>query len=255
MSNIKLEICAYDIGSAIIAQQAGAHRVELCASPAGGGVTPSLGSVKMARQLLSIGLFVMIRPREGDFYYSDIEFQTLLSDIEAAKQAGANGVVSGVLCTDGNVDVERTKILVDAAGPMEFTFHRAFDMTPDPFRALEDIIETGANRVLTSGQKPKAIIGAELIAGLVEKAGKRIAIMAGSGINPDNLLQILVSTKVNEVHLSARKSYPSSMQYQPQGLSMGAPDTSEFDLVRADSDTIKAMMDLLKSLEPEHRKK
>lgn len=254
MDNFKLEICAYDIVSAMIAQRSGAHRVELCASPAGGGVTPSSGLISMARALLSIGLFVMIRPREGDFYYSDIEFQTMLRDIESTKQAGANGVVSGVLHTDGNVDIPRTQKLVEAAGPMEFTFHRAFDMTPDPFRALEDIIATGANRILTSGQKPKAIMGAKLIAGLVQKAGNRIAIMAGSGINPDNLLQLLATTGIAEVHLSARKKTPSPMQYKPAGVTMGAQDTSEFDLVRADADTITTIVDLLKRFDPEHRK-
>lgn len=240
-----IEICCYNIASALIAQQAGADRVELCASPGEGGVTPGPGTILLARKLLSVELYVMIRPRGGDFLYSDDEFETMLHDIEFAKKAGADGVVLGVLNHDGTVDIERTKRLAEAAHPLAVTFHRAFDMTPDPFQALEDVICAGAQRILTSGQKPTAMEGAEVISELVKNAGSRISIMAGSGINDNNVLDILRLTNAKEIHLSAKKFFPSGMTFINPGLSMGSTDTDEYRVMLPDGEMISRIRMLI----------
>lgn len=237
-----LEICCYNIESALIAQNAGADRVELCTGPAEGGTTPGPGTVRIARRLLSIDLYVIIRPRGGDFFYSENEFATMLHDIDFAKKERADGVVLGLLNPDGTVDVERTTTLVKAAFPMQVTFHRAFDMTNDPFRAMEDVISTGAARILTSGQKLNAVEGAGLIAGLVKKSGDRISIMAGSGINDANVLKLISLTGVKEIHLSAKKYFPSEMKFRQSGLSMGSADTEEYKVLRADGNMIENVL-------------
>lgn len=239
MPAITLEICCYNIESALIAQNAGANRIELCAGPTEGGTTPGPGTIHITRKIISLPLFVMIRPRGGDFLYSENEVETMLQDIEFAKNAGADGVVLGILKPDGTVDIERTARLVEVAHPMEVTFHRAFDMTADPFRALEDIISTGARRILTSGQKPKAIQGADLISALVKQAGNRISIMAGSGINDVNVLDLMTRTGVQEVHLSAKKYFPSKMLFQNSVLSMGKSNSDEYQTLLADREMIR----------------
>jgi copper homeostasis protein len=244
---MKIEICCYNIGSVVVAEKSGADRVELCASPAEGGVTPGPGTIQLARKLISKELFVMIRPRGGDFLYSDDEFETMLHDIDFAKKTGADGVVLGVLNADGAVDIERTKRLAEAAQPMEVTFHRAFDMTPDPFQALEDVISAGAGRILTSGQKPTAMAGAAVIAELVKKAGDRIRIMAGSGIKDSNVLEVTNLTNVNEIHLSAKKHYPSKMRFINHGLSMGGANDDESRVLLADGDLIARIRMLISS--------
>ncbi len=240
-----IEICCYNIASALIAQQAGADRVELCASPGEGGVTPGPGTILLALKLLSVELYVMIRPRGGDFLYSDDEFETMLHDIEFAKKAGADGVVLGVLNHDGTVDIERTKRLAEAAHPLAVTFHRAFDMTPDPFQALEDVISAGAGRILTSGLRPTALAGATVIAELVKKAGDRIRIMAGSGINDNNALEIINLTNVGEIHLSAKKHYPSKMSFINPELSMGGANDDESRVLLADGEMISRIRMLI----------
>jgi copper homeostasis protein len=240
-----IEICCYNIASALTAQQAGADRVELCSSPGEGGVTPGPGTILLARKLLSVELYVMIRPRGGDFLYSDDEFETMLHDIEFAKKAGADGVVLGVLNPDGAVDIERTKRLAEAAHPLTVTFHRAFDMTPDPFQALEDVISAGAQRILTSGQMPTALKGAEVISEIVTKADTRISIMAGSGINDNNVLEVLERTGVNEIHLSAKKKFPSKMIFIKPGLSMGSTDTDEYRVMLPDGKMIALIRNLI----------
>ena len=184
---LKLEICTNSIQSAINAQHAGAHRIELCENLEQGGTTPSYGLLVQARKHLNIKINVLIRPRSGDFLYSELEYQVIQEDIRIAKQLGADGVVCGILLPNGDVDIARTKALVELAKPMSFTFHRAYDFTNDPFKALEDVITTGADCLLTSGQQPTAIQGVHLIWDLVKTANGRIVIMPGSGVNADNI--------------------------------------------------------------------
>ena len=213
MSVLKLEVIAFDAESCRIAQQSGADRIELCDNPADGGTTPSYGTIKAARAISSIELFVMIRPRGGDFLYSDEEFDIMKNDVQICKELGCDGVVAGMLTKEGDVDVKRMSALVNLAYPMSVTFHRAFDRSNDPYKAMEDIIETGCERILTSGQMPTAIEGASLIKELVEKAAERIIIMPGSGIRSDNIINIAQSTNAVEFHSSARILMDSVMNY------------------------------------------
>lgn len=217
----KLEICANSVESCIEAQKGGAYRVELCAGIPEGGTTPSYGDIAIAREKLDIKLNVIIRPRGGDFLYSKLEHEIMLKDIEIARKLGADGVVFGCLTADGDIDMDKNAELMSAAKGMDVTFHRAFDMCRDPFDALEKIIDLGFNRILTSGQKPKAEHGVELLKDLVTKAGNRIIIMPGSGVNANNIAMITKDTGAKELHLSAREGVESRMNYRNPNLKMG----------------------------------
>jgi len=216
-----IEVCVAHIQSALAAQEGGAQRVELCVTLYEGGTPPSYATIKLARQKLNIGLNIMIRPRGSDFCYSDVEFELMKEDIKICKDLGADGVVFGLLNPDGNIDLDRMKILIDLAKPMSVTFHRAFDVTADPFKALEEIIELGINRILTAGQKNTVPEGIDLIKQLVDVADDRIIIMPGSGISESNIQEIRDITGAKEFHLTGRKSYPSKMQYRPEGIYFG----------------------------------
>ncbi|HEX7411014.1 MAG TPA: copper homeostasis protein CutC [Bacteroidales bacterium] len=205
---VLVEVCVDTLASALAAEQGGASRVELCSALSEGGLTPSSGTIRIARILLSISINVMIRPRTGNFLYSEAEFDVMLQDIEVARQNRADGIVGGILLPDGTVDVLRTKEFVKAANPLPVTFHRAFDVATDPYKSLEDIIECGCVRILTSGQKATAPEGSKLIAELVKQAGTRIIIMPGSGINEKNAASLLSATGAHEIHLSGRKPLP-----------------------------------------------
>lgn len=218
----QLEICANSVASCIEAQKGGAHRVELCAAIPEGGTTPSYGDIAMAREVLQqTKLNVIIRPRGGDFLYSELEHKTMLKDIEICRQLQVDGVVIGCLTADGEVDLLRNRELVEAAGTMHVTFHRAFDMCRDPFQALEDIISLGCKIILTSGQQPKAEQGTYLLKQLVEKAGNRIHIMPGSGVNETNISQIAEATGAKQFHISARESVESAMIFRNPAVKMG----------------------------------
>jgi copper homeostasis protein len=208
-----LEIIAFNIESCRLAQAAGAHRIELCDNPGDGGTTPSFGFIKQARAVLNIQLYCMIRPRGGDFFYSDEEFEIMKADVLTAKQLGCDGVVIGLLNKDGSVDITRSKKLVELAYPMGVTFQRAFDRVNDPFKALEDVIETGCERILTSGLVPSCHEGSPLIAQLNKEAAGRISIMAGSGLRSTNVLDIAKITGISEFHTSARIFTESVMEF------------------------------------------
>jgi copper homeostasis protein len=211
---ILLEVCVESVESAMAAQEGGAARVELCDNLLEDGTTPSAGMIEMARQHLRIGLYVMIRPRGGDFCYSDVEFEVMKKDVLIAKQLGADGVVFGLLKPDHNVDLERTRELVQLARPLRVTFHRAFDLAADSFRALEDIISLEIERILTSGHAKTALAGLPLITRLVQAAAGRVIIMPGSGIRPQNIRTILTASGAVEIHagsaVSIKKEYPQS---------------------------------------------
>jgi copper homeostasis protein len=247
--NYKLEICVDNIESAVNAQSAGADRVELCDNLAEGGTTPSYGAIVSARANLSAGLNVIIRPRGGDFLYSDPEYDIMRRDIEICGETGVDGIVIGILRSDGTIDIERTAKLVEIAFPMPVTFHRAFDMCCDPVKGLDDIISAGATRLLTSGQKDKAPDGVELISQLVRHAGSHIIIMPGSGIDETNIKMMAKITSAQEFHLTGRKSVDSGMKFRKEGIAMGGfPGLSEFSRKVADTERIKNIIYILKMI-------
>ncbi len=213
LTNFQLEIIAFTIESCITAQAAGATRIELCDNPKDGGTTPSYGFIKAAREKLSIDLYCMIRPRDGDFFYIENEFEIMKTDVANAKKLGCNGVVIGLLNKNGTIDLDKSKKLVDLAYPMGVTFQRAFDRVNEPFKALEDVIETGCERILTSGLVPNCLDGAPLIAQLIQQANGRIEIMPGSGLRSENILEIAKITRATEFHTSARILQNTSMNY------------------------------------------
>jgi copper homeostasis protein len=245
--NFKLEICVDSIESAVIAQNAGADRVELCNNLTEGGTTPGFGTIASARNNLTIGLNVIIRPRGGDFLYSDPEYDIMRRDIEICGEIGVDGIVLGILRADGTIDLDRTAKLIEFAYPMSSTFHRAFDMCNDPFNGIEDVIASGANRLLTAGQTNKAIEGVELISQLIQQAEKRIIIMPGSGINELNIADIASKTGAFEFHLTGRKAIESEMIFRKQNISMGGNNgIHEFSRKVADPDMIRSIINILK---------
>lgn len=213
-----LEIAVFNIESAISAIAAGADRIEFCENPMEGGTTPSYGSLKTLIHKTKTPVFPIIRPRGGDFLYSDDEFDSMKSDLLLVKDLGYPGAVIGLLKKDGHIDIDRTAALVSIAGNMEITFHRAFDRCIDPLKGLEDIIQTGCKRILTSGQVPHVSNALPLITQLVNNANGRITIMPGSGVRANNIADIISSTGVMEIHSSARKNYPSKMLFSPSSM-------------------------------------
>ena len=236
---MKLEIIGFNIESCIAAQNAGADRIELCDGPGEGGTTPSYGFIKAAREVLDIDLYVMIRPRGGDFLYSNEEFEIMKTDVAVCKEIGCDGIVFGILTTEGKVDKKRCKEIIELAYPLEATFHRAFDRVADPFEALEDVIELGFERILTSGLKPKAEEGRQTIFELISKADDRIIIMPGSGITSENIISIAESTGARELHSSASFFEESKMEYHNQLM-------DELKRVTVNGNAVKKMADLLK---------
>ncbi len=227
-NDFEFEICANSVESCLAAQEGGADRVELCAGIPEGGTTPSHGDIITARKLLNkTKLHVIIRPRGGDFTYSDLEMDIMIADIEVCKKAGVDGVVFGCLTPEGDVDIGRNAKLMAHVGQMAATFHRAFDRCRNPFAALEQIEQLGFNRVLTSGQQRTAEKGIPLLYKLQLKAGDNIAIMAGCGVNERNIFKIHVETNVSQFHFSARESIPSPCSYMGGSVRMGGKDADE----------------------------
>lgn len=228
MSQFQFEVCANSVESCLAAQAGGADRVELCAGIPEGGTTPSHGDIATAKELLThTRLHVIIRPRGGDFLYSPLEQRIMLRDIEHARELGADGVVFGCLTADGNVDIAFMKELMLMSQGMSVTFHRAFDMCRDPFQALEEIIDLGCHRILTSGQQPTAEQGITLLKKLHEAASGRIKLLAGCGVNENNIARIAQETGITEFHFSARESLTSDMHYHNENVSMGGTVTIE----------------------------
>lgn len=228
----KFEICANSVESCLAAQEGGADRVELCAGIPEGGTTPSYGEIKLARKLLTkTKLHVIIRPRGGDFLYTPLELERMEEDIRICRELGVDGVVFGCLTEEGEIDREANRRLVEQARPMSVTFHRAFDRTADPMKALEDIISLGYNRILTSGQQPKAIDGISLLAQLEKKLKEYplppIQLLAGSGVNEENIRQIFDATGIHEYHFSARVNVVSKMKHYNHEVYMGAKGADE----------------------------
>ena len=234
-----LEIAVFNVESAIAASNEGANRLELCENPFDGGTTPSYGTLQTVREKVSIPVFPIIRPRGGDFLFSEDEFAVMKKDIELCKKLGFEGVVIGLLLEDGNIDEERTRILVKLAAPMDVTFHRAFDRAAEPLQAMETIISCGCKRILTSGQVPNAMDGKELIKQLILQANNRIIIMPGSGVRSNNIKELADFTGAKELHSSARKLLSSQMDFTQ--LSM----KEKLENINVDVVEIKKMKEIL----------
>ena len=239
-----LEICGNSFASAKAAAQGGATRVELCENMAEGGTTPSYAQIKRAKELLAIEIWPIIRPRGGDFLYSDDEFELMKTDIQLCKELQCAGVVTGILTADGAIDKLRCAELIKLAAPLPVAFHRAFDMCNDFEKALEDLIELGVIRVLTSGGANSAEEGAQQIAQLVEQANGRIEIMPGAGVNADNILQLKAATGATTFHSSARAVVQSKMQYRNPITKMGNID-DEYQYEQSDLAKVKALINAL----------
>jgi len=238
----KLEIAVFSVEAAVTALKAGAHRIEFCENPQEGGTTPSYGSLKTLRSYTTQPVFPIIRPRGGDFLYSRSEFEVMKADLLLVKELGYLGAVIGLLNADGSIDTNRTKELVDIAGPtMQISFHRAFDRCKDPFIALEEIIATGCKRILTSGQVPNAADAMPLLKKLVEQAGDRIIIMPGSGVRSNNIKEIMQATGAKEMHSSARQMQTSKMSYTKDSMKENMQATG------VDAEEIKKMLEQLHS--------
>lgn len=203
MDSFLLEIAAYSAESAIRAARSGANRIELCDNPYEGGTTPSYGVLKLVREHINIPVFPIIRPRGGHFVFTEAEITSMRYDILLCKEMGFEGVVIGLLNEDGTVDYENTAMLVELAYPLEVTFHRAFDRTPDPFLAMENIINAGCTRILTSGQAPDVNIATALVSNLIRAADYRIGIMPGAGVRAKNIISLAAATGATEFHSSA----------------------------------------------------
>jgi len=246
---VNLEVCANSVTSALAAQEGGAVRVELCENLKEGGTTPSHGQILMARKLLHIKLYVLIRPRGGDFLYSDLEYQIMMADIRYCIDAGCDGVVIGMLNPDGSIDTERCLEMARLARQwgLGVTFHRAFDMCANQDKALEEIIEMGCERILTSGGKSTAMEGATVINHLVQKARGRISIMPGSGVSEANVADLVHFTGVTEVHSSARISIQSKMQYKNDHILMSNEPGDEYSIDLTSVDRVRKLVELANS--------
>ena len=236
-----IEICVDSVCNALTAQSAGADRIEFCANLPEGGTTPSQAQIEITRKELNIKLYVIIRPRGGDFLYNKTEFEIMKSDIHFCGKTGCDGVVIGMLNSDGSVDKERNSELVKIAKEysMGVTFHRAFDRCADLFAALETIIELGCERILTSGGYDSVIEGTEVIRMLIKKAAERIIIMPGAGVTPENAACLIQKTGAKELHGTFRSRFPSSMQYRNKKLSN---QNEEYELLLTDAEKIKALI-------------
>ncbi|HYE55890.1 MAG TPA: copper homeostasis protein CutC [Chitinophagaceae bacterium] len=239
-----LEIATSDIASSLAAEKGGASRIELCDNLSEGGTTQSYGTIKHCREKLSIDLFPIIRPRGGDFLYTDDEFHAMRHDIRLCKELGCDGVVIGLLKPEGSIDTERTAKLVEAAYPMEVTFHRAFDRCRDPFEALEQLISIGCTRILTSGQQPTAPAGADLIAELIKKADSRIIIMPGSGVRKENVQELAAKTAATEFHSSLRTKVDSKMQYRHPAFAASAESYSHYSVLEHEVRALKQALEI-----------
>ncbi|OBT06644.1 copper homeostasis protein CutC [Vibrio sp. UCD-FRSSP16_10] len=247
----QLEVCIDNIESLHTAIRGGATRIELCSSLALGGLTPSFGLMTQAKLQSCVPIYAMIRPRQGDFLYSDQDIEIMLADIKAANTAQLDGIVMGLLTKEGHIDYQASKKLIDAAQGMGVTFHRAIDQCSDIEQALEEIIDLGCERVLTSGQQSNALLGVDKLAQMQQQAKGRIQIMAGAGVNEHNVQEIIKRAHIKEVHLSGKTSRSSNMTYIRNEAQMGSASTSDFHIPVTGFEAIQSVQHLLLELENE----
>lgn len=248
MKDYILEVCVDSVESAVAAAKGGASRLELCGNLVIGGTTPSLGLFEEIRRHTDIPMRAMIRPRFGDFSYTSSEFAMMKRDVEHFREIGADGVVIGCLRPDGTLHMEQMRELVEAAGEMAVTMHRAFDVCVDPFEALEQAISLGIDTILTSGQENSAMQGAKLLKELQERSKGRITIQAGSGVKAENIEPLYMLTGLKAYHLSGKKTIESPMVYRKEGVNMGLPILSEYEIWRTDEGNVRAARQVLEEL-------
>lgn len=244
LGSLGLEVCANGYESALAAQKGGAKRVELCDNLAEGGTTPSYAQIALSKKNLSIEVWPIIRPRGGDFLYSELEFDLIKEDIKICKSLNCDGIVIGILKADGNIDKERCAELIALAKPLPISFHRAFDMSNNLEKSLEDLIELGIVRVLSSGGSSSAIRGADTLAKLILQAEGRITVMPGAGVNENNLRDLIDKTGATEIHASAKEFVTSKMGYRNIQTKMGnIEDEYQYELTSAEK--VRKMIEIL----------
>lgn len=249
MERVRCEVCVEGVLGALAAADGGAHRVELCAGLVEGGTTPSIGTVSSVLRELEIDTSVLIRPRGGDFLYAPEELEVMIRDIRGIRDAGAFGIAVGVLTRQGTVDQKAMEAVMDAAGGMSVTFHRAFDMVEDPWKALETVVDLGVDRILTSGLERSVPEGIGLIKGLVSAARGRISIMPGAGIREQNVKEIVRDTGVHEIHFTGFSRGESPMLHRNPRPRMGAEEVpGEFDRIYTDPQKVRAILQALDSM-------
>lgn len=249
MGKFTLEVCADSVESVLAAERGGADRIELCQNIIIGGTSPSESMFLEVRKNSNIRLHALLRPRFGDFCYTEHEFQILKTEVKRFRELGADGVVIGMLKPDGTLDVEHLKELMDETGDMSVTLHRAFDVCRDPMEALEQAISLGFDTILTSGQEDSCGKGTTLLKQLVEKSARRIQIMAGAGVNADVIRPIYEKTGITTYHMTGKVVLQSEMQYRKENVNMGLPSLSEFDIYRTDECEIRRARHVLEELE------
>ena len=240
-----LESCVDMVESAFEAKKGGANRIELCSNLIIGGTTPDIHLFNLVREHLDIKINVLVRPRFGDFCYSDYEFDIMKRDVEMFRQAGANGVVIGILSVDGSLDIERMKELINISQGMEITLHRAFDLCRDPFEALEQTKKLGINTILTSGQKNNCLAGKHLIKELVLRANNEVDILVGGGVHADIMNEMLSYTKATSFHMSGKITVDSLMKFRKEDVSMGLPLLSEYEIWKTDENKITKVKEII----------
>ena len=249
---IKLEVIADSVTAAKAAEKGGADRIELCSGLLEGGITPSHGLIEQVREAVSIDLYVMVRPRGGDFLYSGDELDVMRKDIQVAQRLKADGIVLGVLDESGNIPTEVVADLVKSARPLKVTFHRAFDYVKNPLESLESLCALKVDRILTSGQRNSAFEGREIIRKLIQKAGSRIIIMPGGGINESHIVEVIRETGATECHISAKAIVESQMKYKSPTLSIGRdPGRDEYQRFSTDQGIVQKMRLILDQLSPD----
>jgi copper homeostasis protein len=249
MKKFTLEVCADSVESVLAAQEGGADRIELCQNIVIGGTSPSESLFLEVKKNSDIRIHVLLRPRFGDFYYTEHEFQILKSEVKRFRELGADGVVIGMLKPDGTLDVEHLKELVDEAGEMSVTLHRAFDVCRNPMEALEQAISLGFDTILTSGQEDSCEKGTALLKTLEEKSAGRIQIMAGAGISADVIQPIYEQTGITTYHMTGKTLLESEMKYRKDNVKMGLPFLSEFEIYRTDKEKIRQARNVISRLE------
>ena len=238
-----IEVCVEGVDGLVAAQEGGADRVELCASLLEGGLTPSMGVIRAALTSATISIHVIVRPRGGDFLYTGLEFDSMVADVEACRELGIAGVVFGCLTADGHIDADRMRILVETARPMSVTCHRAFDMTRDVEEAIEALIACGIDRVLTSGQRDKAVDGIEMLRQTVQIAGERIIVMGCGGLDASNIAEVRRRAGLSEMHFAALATRPSAMTFRNEHVGMGgAGHAHEYESIVTDSDAVREII-------------
>ena len=240
-----LEVCVDSVESAVTAQKAGADRLEICANLLIGGTTPGVSQFQQIRKKCGIPLHVLIRPRFGDFLYTDSEYQMLEEDTRMFRELGADGIVTGCLKADGSLDCNRMEQLRACAGELTLTLHRAFDVCRDPYQALEEAVSLGIDIILTSGQAPDCRKGKEILAKLIAQAGERIEILAGGGVNDEVIRRLSEDIHASCFHMSGKKTLDSGMVYRNERVNMGIPGLSEFHMFRADEAEIRRAREAL----------